>query len=249
MKSTLKLAAASLAMATAVVLAPTSTAKSPSQMNAKETAEWGDFVRQYLVENPEVIIEALQALEMKRDAEAIAQKQQMLPAILAHSNAPTLGPADAPITIIEFYDYNCGYCKRTTDWILSQVDSEQGDVRVIFMDLPILTELSGSSGVAARASLAAANQGKFREFHQAMMKLPKIDDGTIAKVSREVGIDYGQLRQDMKSPEIQAALEENISLARAAQIDATPGFYVNGEYVSGANIPLLDKLVADARKG
>lgn len=248
MNTQMKMAVSALALSVMAACSPASSAKSPDQMNAKEKAAWGEFVREYLVENPEVIIEALTALEEKRAQEEIALKQDALPAILKQTAVPMLGPKDAPITIVEFYDYNCGFCKRSTDWVLTQLDHENQDVRVIFMDLPILTELSGSSGVAARASLAADKQGKFREFHQAMMKVSRIEDDTIGKVAKKVGLDYAQLQKDMASDEVEALLRDNIRLAREAAIEATPGFYVNKTYVSGANIPMLDALMEEARQ-
>ncbi len=203
------------------------------------------IVHEYLVENPEVLVEAFQALEAKQELAEAEQKKQFLPAFLALANAPTLGDKDAPITIVEFFDYNCGFCKKSTDWVMTQVASK--DVKVIFMELPVLDSRTKTSSLAARASLAASMQGKYRELHVAMMKANGLTKGRILSIAEKEGLDVQQLSKDMESATVYRLLEDTMKLAEQADILATPSFYVNDKFVSGANLPMLDKYISEAR--
>lgn len=228
-----------LAMTTAA-----SCSAEPSKMRTDE--ELGEFVKAYLMENPEVILEAVQAYQERLDAEADAAKVAALPSIMMQADAlPTIGPKEAPVTIVEFFDYNCGFCKRATSWVLAEADDENQDIRVIFIDLPIL---SPTSVTAARASLAADIQGRYREFHSLMMKAPSVSVETIYKVAGQAGLDVDKLKADMNSDAVTQRLDQNISLARQAGVEATPGFFIGEQFYSGFNPPRLEAMIEDARK-
>ncbi|ACT59583.1 DsbA family protein [Hirschia baltica] len=203
------------------------------------------IVHEYLVANPEVLVEAFQALEAKQELAEAEQKKQFLPAFLALENAPILGDKDAPITIVEFFDYNCGFCKKSTDWVMTQVASK--DVKVIFMELPVLDSRTKTSALAARASVAASMQDKYKELHIAMMKANGLTKGRILSIAEKEGLDVQQLSKDMESATVYRLLEDTMKLAEQADILATPSFYVNGKFVSGANFPMLDKYISEAR--
>jgi protein-disulfide isomerase len=205
------------------------------------------IVRDYILENPEIIIEALQVLEKREQDKELAIKKQYLSKFLALDNLPTVGPEDAPITIVEFFDYNCSFCKRAAGWVDAQLEDERQDVRVVFIELPVLESRTKTSALAARAALAAAKQGKYKEFHLALMEANGLNKTRILKVAETVGVDVAQLEEDMESKETYALLDDIMKLAREANILATPGFFINDEFVSGANIPLLTELIADAR--
>lgn len=209
---------------------------------------FGERVRTYLLENPEVLIEAFTVLETKRVEAESAQKLAMLPSILEQSNAPSIGPEDAPITIIEFFDYNCTFCKQSTNWIVSQLNHENNDVRVIFMDLPLLENRYKTSVLAARAALAAHKQGKYLDMHTALMSANGLTKSRILGMAESIGLDTVQLEKDMDSAEIYRSIEDAAQLAEAAGIQATPGFFVNDAYVAGYNGPHLQDLVDKARK-
>lgn len=217
----------------------------PASVSTKDKAAIEKIVHAYIVENPEVIIEAFQALEQKQEMASAQQKSAFLPAFLELKNAPSLGPDDAPITIVEFFDYNCSFCKKSTDWVMSQVDS--GDIRVIFMELPVLDSRTNTSALAARASIAADMQGKYRELHTAMLDANGLTKGRILTLAKDAGLDTQQLAKDMESATAYRLLEDTMKLAEQADILATPSFYVNGEFVSGANFPLLDQHISAAR--
>ncbi|HVK81050.1 MAG TPA: thioredoxin domain-containing protein, partial [Verrucomicrobiae bacterium] len=154
---------------------------SAQNFNAQEQAEIRAIVREYLVRNPDVLREALDALETRVTAERWRQIR----------NDPrdfALGPANAPITIVEFYDYRCAYCHAALEW-LSDVVRTRNDVRVVFKELPIL---SAESMEAARAALAARPQGRYWQFHQALMSFPlnqQLTTAEIDRIARQSGID------------------------------------------------------------
>ena len=213
---------------------------------ARSDEELGQFVRDYLMEHPEIIIEAVQIYQQRLDDEAQAAKLAALPSILADTSIPSLGPDDAAITIVEFFDYNCGYCKGATKWVMNKLDSEQHDVRVVFVDLPILAP---SSVTAAKASIAAEKQDKYREFHSALMKVSGLNEDKIFQVAKKIGMDVEQLKKDMASDEVTLRLDRNIALSRQAGVEATPGFFIgNDQFYSGFNPNALEKMIADAKK-
>ena len=209
----------------------------------------GEFVRAYLLENPEVIIEALEVYQVQQQQEAEAERLAALPNILNQNGAPSVGPEDAAITIVEFFDYNCGYCKRAADWVMNAVDHSSDDVRVIFMDLPILAE---SSEVAARASLASEVQGKYREYHLALMAARGLNSDKIFAIAEDIGLDVERLKRDMESDTVRARLQQQVQLAQQAGVQATPGFFFAGngqqEFVSGYNEQRLNSTLANFRK-
>lgn len=242
--SVLKTAAASFAL---IVSASCSQAVSEpaSSISKKDKAAIEKIVHEYLVDNPEVIIEALQSLEEKQQVAEAALKTDFLPAFLALDDAPSLGDKDAPITIVEFFDYNCGFCKKSTDWVMDHANAK--DIRVVFMELPVLDARTKTSSLAARASIAASMQGKYKELHVALMEANGLTKGRILTIAKNEGLDVQRLTKDMESATAYRLLEDTMKLAEQADIMATPSFYVNGKFVSGANFPLLNQYVAEAR--
>ena len=216
-----------------------------SDISKKDKAAIEKIVHEYIVENPEVIIEALRALEAKEELADAKLKEEFYPAFLDLKNLPSIGDENAPITIVEFFDYNCGFCKRSTDWALEQAN--QKDVRFIFVELPVLDSGSKTSALAARAALAANKQGKYTQMHSALMKANGLTKGRILKMAENEGLDVQLLSTDMESAAVYRQLDDIMKLAQKADIMATPSFYVNGKFVSGANIPLLEKHLSDLR--
>lgn len=208
--------------------------------NAQEQAEIRAIVRDYLVRNPDVLREALDALETRVTAERWQQIR----------NDPrdfSMGPANAPITIVEFYDYRCAYCHAALEW-LSDVVRTRNDVRVVFKELPIL---SAESMEAARAVLAARPQGRYWQFHQALMSFPlnqQLTSAEIDRIARQSGIDVSRMRRGMEAPEITALLEDNRGHAVDFQISGTPGFVINGELISGFDQTRLDARLREATR-
>lgn len=228
---------AAFALACCVGFSPTASAQS---FNAQEQAEIRAIVREYLVRNPDVLREALDSLEARVTAERWQQIR----------NDPrdfALGPANAPVTIVEFYDYRCAYCHAALEW-LSDVVSTRNDVRVVFKELPIL---SAESMEAARAVLAALPQGRYWQFHQALMSFPlnqELTSAQIDRIARQSGIDVARMRRGMESAEITALLEDNRAHAVNFQISGTPGFVINGELISGFDENRLNARLREATR-
>lgn len=217
-------------------------------------AEIEDIVRAYLLENPEIIREALIELE-KKDAEA--EVQDSIDAIVNLSDQIfrdprdySIGPKDAKVQLVEFFDYNCGFCKRSTDWMEETIAEYPDDVRVVFKELPVLTGPEGASHLAARAALASARQGKYRQMHFALMDERSINESRIMSLAKDLGLDVDKLKKDMADPAIQRQIEDNLSIgSRIPALTGTPFFLVNNEFVSGANLPKLESLLTDALEG
>ncbi|MEO1189060.1 MAG: thioredoxin domain-containing protein, partial [Pseudomonadota bacterium] len=190
--------------ATAIALTPACAQESVNTAD-KEAIE--KIVYDYIMENPEVIEDALIALSEKRAAEeaalamaAIADNQD---ALINNAADYSIGPADAPVTVVEFFDYRCGFCKRSAQWATELPEKYDNQVRVVFKEFPIL---STESEKAALAAIAAGKQDKYIEMHMALMEL---DNGSgfgpeqIDAAAESIGVDVAMMRADMKSIEVQ----------------------------------------------
>lgn len=239
-----------LCVAAAFALSPAARAADDTFTSAQRQAI-EKIVHDYLVNHPEALVEALQAADnkMKRDAHDKAQS-----ALLAHKreifedpNTPVGGNPKGSVSLVEFFDYRCPYCKEVEPAIEKLADGDK-DLRFVYKEFPVL---GPASLTAAKAALAARKQGKYAEFHRAMMALKgAIDDASVFKVAASVGLDLGRLKRDMKDPEIERELKANNDLARALDIDGTPGFVIGNTIVPGAvSLDALKKLIDDARKG
>jgi protein-disulfide isomerase len=208
------------------------------------------MIERYIQTHPEIIEQSLQALEAKREAEektrqkaAIATKQNEL---LNDPGSPVSGNVTGAITVVEFFDYRCGYCKRAANAV-TQLQQEDSRVRVVYKDLPILGE---ASELAAKAALASNAQGKHQAFHEALLASKgDMTKDSILGIAKEVGIDPQRLETDMANPEWQIVIDRNRALAKDLGISGTPGFVVGTELVPGAlDLNGLKELVARAGK-
>ncbi len=211
----------------------------------------GKNIRAYLMANPEVLVDAMAELERKQDAQrdnvaqkAIKDKQAEL---LNDKGTPSTGNASGDVTIVEFSDYQCPYCKRAYSAVKSVVATD-GKIKLVYKDLPILGE---ASKVAAVAALASIKQGKHEAFHDALMtNTAKLDNDLIFAIAAKVGIDVAKLKQDMDDPEIKKIIDRNMALAEDLGVRGTPAFVIGNQFVPGAvDADALKKLVADARNG
>ncbi|KCZ46757.1 DsbA family protein [Hyphomonas pacifica] len=241
---TFKLATMTAAMAV-LALTPACAESKAAPAADREAVE--KVVRDYILENPEIIEEALIKLADRQRAEAAKASQdaimQNYDALYNHADDHFIGPADAEITLVEFFDYRCGYCKRSVDWVQNLPEEYDGKVRVVFKELPIF---GGISETAALAALAAGKQGKYNEYHVALMKLKNNDDLTESKldeIAKDHGIDVKKMRADMRSMEIQKQLSDMKQLGRTLGVDGTPGFFMGDNYIEGANTPRIIELI------
>ena len=232
---------------TAATVPSTSAAFSDEQKKAI-----GEIVKDYLVKNPEVLIEAQNALDAKVEKEQADKLKSFMAEnakdIFRNAESPVAGDPNGDITVVEFFDYNCGYCKRGLPEVQKLI---QGDkkVRLVFAELPILSK---GSEEAARAALAAKRQGKYWEFHQAMFTVKgQANEAAALKVAEGVGLDMAKFKSDMSSDAVKSELEAMRAMAKKMGINGTPHFLVGDKSIPGAPEDLhnqLEALVTDFRK-
>jgi protein-disulfide isomerase len=206
------------------------------------------IVRELLMREPEIVYEALQELQ-RRETAAEAERRKV--ALLARKDdlfhnaaSPVGGNPAGDVTLVEFFDYRCGYCRRVVGSLRALVDEDQ-DLRVVFKEFPILGE---DSVRAARAALAAERQGLYMPLHFALMAADDLSMDGIMLVAAGVGLDTEQLAADMASPEIQAEINATYALARELGIEGTPAFVVDDELIPGAvSQERLASLIDEAR--
>jgi len=232
------------------ILSP-AVAATPAGPMAIDKAALGKAMREYILANPEVLVEAMQELEKKQESERsnVAQKaiKDYEGELYRDSESPIGGNPNGNVTIVEFNDYQCPYCKRAYSAI-QQVSKADGNVKIVYKDLPILGE---ASKIAAVAALASRNQGKHSAFHSALMEnTARLDKARIMEIANSVGIDVAKLETDMQDPKIQRLIERNMAVATALGVRGTPAFVIGKNFVPGAIEPeQLRALIAEARKG
>ncbi|MFV3128634.1 DsbA family protein [Niveispirillum sp. KHB5.9] len=219
-----------LALSATLPALPVSAADKPLDKAAVE-----QIVRDYLLANPEILLEAMEALEKKQQAEGDKAVTEALKsnrtALEQSAMSPVGGNPKGDVTLVEFFDYNCGYCKRTHPERSAAVKGD-GKVRIVYKEFPILAP---SSKEAAKAALAANKQGKYEAFHTALMTHEgRLDSDAIRATAKEVGLDLKKLEQDMGDPAIEAEIKANMELARKLNIRGTPGFVIGDTVVPGA---------------
>ena len=219
----------------------------PSDPTFQQAVE--KVVEQYIRAHPEVIEQTLQDLQAQREAEErhrvsnlIATKKAEL---LNDPNSPVSGNPDGDVTVVEFFDYRCGYCKRVAGAV-TQLQQDDPNIRVVYKDFPILGE---ASALAASAALASKAQGKHLAFHEALLASEEeLNQETIFVLATAVGLDTEKLHKDMESPSIQTTIGRNRALARELGINGTPGFIIGTELVPGAlDLKNLKNLVRQIR--
>ena len=210
-----------------------------------------EIIREYLLERPEVLEEAMIALRARRQEEKRTRTQAAIAdnraALLSHEMSPVSGNPDGDVTLVEFFDYACGYCKRSLSVMINLLRDDP-QLRIVWKEFPVLGPVSRT---AARASMAAARQGRYLAFHEAVMgSRDGLSEDALLAMAGRVGLDVGRLQQDMADPAIEAYLEETHQLARELGIDGTPAFLVGDTLVPGAvGEARLKQLIAEARSG
>jgi protein-disulfide isomerase len=208
------------------------------------------IVRDYLLREPEVIYQALQELQ-RREAEATAARQRAAIAdnrseLLEAPHTPIGGDPDGDVTLVEFFDYRCAYCRRVVPSMQALLQ-EDPDLRVVFKDLPVL----GPDSVrAARAALASGLQEGYVPFHFALMAADDLSIEGIRAAAVSVGLDPDRLEKDMASAEVSAAIDANYRLANALGIEGTPAFVIGDQLLPGAvDKARLEELIRQHRSG
>jgi len=221
--------------------------KAPDSVDGLTKAQIEAIVKEYLMREPMILAEAFGELQRREEEAKVAATENAWKQVSLTKDDPTLGPADAPITIVEFTDYNCGYCKLATSSVMSQVDDRRGDVRVVIKESAVR---GTNSEMAAAAALAAQKQGKYREMHLALMKVPAnaYTPEIIEQVGKSVGLDLARMKQDMNSKPIKDKVEASIADYQKVGLEGTPSFFINGVYIGGFGEQHLNDVVQQARE-
>lgn len=223
----------------------------PGEMSKADIEE---TIRNYLLENPEILREAMIALDRKESLAKIQDSQDAIAdlsdQIFKDPRDYSIGPKNAKVQLVEFFDYNCGFCKRSTDWIETTMGKYPNDTRIVFKELPVLTGRDGTSHMAARAALAAARQGKYRNMHFALMDERSITEARVMQIAKNNGLDIEQLERDMADPAIDRQIQDNLALGnKIPALTGTPFFILNDRFVSGADLTTLETLLDTALEG
>ena len=205
-----------------------------------------NIIKKYILENPEILIESLE----KFTANQKAKEQKSFVNILnnfydtkAYESLPRIGNMESKLIIIEFVDYNCGYCKKTLSTI-SKLMKNFDNIQIVFIDYPILSE---TSEIAARASLAANEQNAYFEYHSILLNSTKsINENVLYKIAKELSLDIEKFKKDISSEKIKNNIIKNIKFANSLKIKGTPTFIIGKQILPGAyDYEKLKKIILD----
>ena len=243
-------AAALALLAGAFMTAPHARAQ---QFNDAQKSEIGKIVHEYLIRNPEVLREAITELDKRQKAEEAQQRELAIESvkdqIFNSKHQVVVGNPKGKVTLVEFFDYNCGYCKKTLD-DLAKLTNENPDLRVVLRDFPVLGQ---GSMEAAQVAMAVAKQiqgEKFWAFHQTLLGgRGQAGKAQALSAAREAGVDMARLEKDMKSPDIREGYAEVMRIADKLSLTGTPSWVVGKEVIVGAvGYSELSNKIANYRK-
>jgi protein-disulfide isomerase len=238
-------------LASVLALALPAQAQAPAPGDAAERARLKEIVREVLKENPELVLDAIQALEAREREEATAKSAQALSQqrdrLERDARDPVAGNPKGDVVVVLFSDYKCPYCKQVSERVFQAIESD-GRTRLVFKELPILGR---ESMVAARAALAAKEQGKYIAMHRALLAdRGALDETNVLRIAGTVGLDVAKLKTDMARGDIDERLKRTIELARVLDIRGTPAFVIGNELIPGAvDAAALKSAIQKARGG
>jgi protein-disulfide isomerase len=237
MTSSLRLVAAAAALL--LLAAPAADRARAQGVTAEQRGEIERIIRDYLIKNPEVLQEALVELE-KRQAAADVEKHQAAvkdnaKLLFNSSRHVVLGNPQGDVTMVEFFDYNCGYCKRALADMLDLMKADP-KLRVVLKEFPVLGPASVEAAqVSAAVGIQDKSGKKYLEFHQKLLGgRGQIDRARALAAAREAGLDMGRIEKDMAGPEVRASLEESFKLAEAIGLNGTPSYVIGNNVLIGA---------------
>ena len=216
---------------------------------AAQRAEIVSILREALRSDPSILRDAVVAMQADEGTRERAVTQAALEAMrdqLVTADDPVAGNPKGDVTIVEFFDTRCGYCRRLEP-VMARFLAKDGNVRLVYKDLPIL---GPASVLGSKALIAAAKQGGYEKLREALMKLPP--DTTLPMIEAEakaLGLDWPRLARDMEDPAVRSQIDANLKLASALNIQGTPAMIIGGELVPGAvELDELARVVAEARR-
>jgi protein-disulfide isomerase len=224
-----------------------------TQMTVQQKLAFEKIIRDYLLRNPEVIVEAMQILRGREKATTRLQREKTLAHmkkdIYEDPSSPIGGNSKGDVTIVEFFDYNCGYCKKVHPTVVNLLKSD-GNIRYVFKEFPIL---GNSSVIAARIALAAwdLDKSKYSDFHTALMQSRGgLSESKILRLAKKTGYDEAKLKVAMTDPKIEASIRKNHAIAQALNITGTPAFIIGNQVIPGAiSAESMKKIISEIRGG
>ena len=213
-------------------------------------------IRSFILANPEIVMQTLRELQARMELERRHEEAEkaelrrglvrdLVAEIEQDPDDPVLGNPDGDVTLVEFFDYQCGFCKRMTGSLFETVRAD-GRVRLIMKEFPILGPVSE---IAARAALASRRQGRYEDMHIALMDLRgRLTEQAVLQTARELGLDVDRLEADMADPEVAQVFGKVRALADRLEIGGTPTIIIGGEVIAGAvDAGQLQDLIGEAR--
>lgn len=243
-----------LLLSSALLMAPV--AALAFDLNAMTDAEreaFGREVRSYLLENPQVLREVIEALEIAEQAQQAEADETMVTAneadLFNDGFSWVGGNPEGDVTIVEFIDYRCGFCRRAHPEVSELIESD-GNIRLIVKEFPILGEQSLVASRFAIATLQTEGNDAYKAAHDHLIAVDtELNDATLREIAEEIGIDADKVIAAMEAPEVDGLIAQNRALAQRMQINGTPTFVMAGQLVRGY-LPLdgMRQLVAEARQ-
>lgn len=226
----------------ALILATSLQLPAAADISDGDRAAFNKMIEEYIRANPEVVREALISLAEREERD---RRQDAMVILRDDAGDPVLGNPEGSFVVYEFSDYNCGYCKRVFEPLMELI-GEDGDIRLVVKEFPILSQ---SSMLAAQAGVAAQAQGVFPEFHIAMMTARgAISMESILEAAETAGADLDRLQADMNSPEVMAVIERTRLAAQQLEISGTPGLVIGSQVIPGAiSIEQMREVIAAER--
>ena len=218
---------------------------SPDQVNALHA-----IIKDYLLTHPEILSDVSKELERKQAAEQAAKAEQFLAdnkaKVFTTASDFVMGNAKGDVTVVEFFDYNCGWCKRAVTDIQALTKGDP-KVRVVMKEYPIFG--GPPSVLAAKAAMASIRQNKYWEFHTALMREKQVTEQNLFVVAEKVGLNVAKLKTDMADPKIDQAIEQNIQVGQGLGIEGTPGFVLDSR-VNVGYVPAdgMKQMLGEIRK-
>jgi protein-disulfide isomerase len=207
-------------------------------------------VHDYLMAHPDVIMQSVNQLEARQRAKDETDLQAIVKSrsdeIFRDAATPVSGNPNGDVTLVEFFDYNCPYCRQVVS-VMIKAEEADPQLRIAYKEFPIL---GPNSTFAAKAALAANKQGKYVAFHRALYQVRgAVDPGKVKEVAMAAGLDMDRLNADMADPAIEAMIAKNVALAQALRINGTPGFVIGDQILRGAtNFEALQTMIRTARE-
>ena len=235
-----------------IVVAQAASGSPTGSLDAARRKEIEQVVRGYLLKNPEILLEMQGELERRME---VSRNERMKNALSKNAaklyrsaSTPVAGNPNGDVTVVEFFDYNCGFCRRAISSMAKLIDSD-ANVKVLFKEFPIFGK---ESEAASRIAIAARKQGKYWQMHRALLEAPgRAGEAKGLRLAKKLGLDIAKLKTDMNSDEVIAEIKDSQKLAEAMGIRGTPHFFVGDKVIPGAPENLLEQLrerIVDVRK-